>query len=470
MEKESVSIENEEERVNATEVYDVIINDRSTNDIKVNSKAEENDEHSDEEDREGNSEVDDLKESVDDVNKLLAAQAHAIEVFEMIKHLETEMEVIIVDGLDEDCFMFYLYCYLQEILQNKTESNNSEETTTTEPLDEIRMTTAKDNSPEIEEEGTEDDTDVDEEIEQLRSKVELLREKGNKIKDAIVEQTKLLLSEESLLSRLRTRILLSSLRKMRNKGNKKSVTLSKKQQQFLSSLNGLENLLEDLKDTDNFVRQELQQRRNVKKIKLILPRKKIRQGKDSILDHPTIIGVDSLTGELEDYEDLPTIIVEEEAGDTEPDTILVKDYEVDLDPNIEEVLVAVPAPVPRPVLAHRPSPHLHGHIIQHPRHHQYPVPRYPDPYHPHPHQEPYHHHQEPDHPPPHLAYHPPPQAPYHPRTYHAYHHPYPRYDLPQPLRHTPGQPPPPPPEPHITLTGELLAGFEHINGHFIHAK
>ena len=110
MEKESVSIENEEERVNATEVYDVIINDRSTNDIKVNSKAEENDEHSDEEDREGNSEVDDLKESVDDVNKLLAAQAHAIEVFEMIKHLETEMEVIILDGLDEECFMFSIYC------------------------------------------------------------------------------------------------------------------------------------------------------------------------------------------------------------------------------------------------------------------------------------------------------------------------------------------------------------------------
>ena len=104
-----MSIENEEERVNATEVYDVIINDRSTNDIKVNSKAEENDEHSDEEDREGNSEVDDLKESVDDVNKLLAAQAHAIEVFEMIKHLETEMEVIILDGLDEDCFMFSIY-------------------------------------------------------------------------------------------------------------------------------------------------------------------------------------------------------------------------------------------------------------------------------------------------------------------------------------------------------------------------
>ena len=124
MEKESVSIENEEERVNATEVYDVIINDRSTNDIKVNSKAEEKDEHSDEEDREGNSEVDDLKESVEDVNKLLAAQAHAIEVFEMIKHLETEMEVIILDGLDEDCFMFSIYIVIfrrfYRIRQNQT--------------------------------------------------------------------------------------------------------------------------------------------------------------------------------------------------------------------------------------------------------------------------------------------------------------------------------------------------------------
>ena len=119
-----MSIENEEERVNATEVYDVIINDRSTNDIKVNSKAEEDDEHSDEEDREGNSEVDDLKESVDDVNKLLAAQAHAIEVFEMIKHLETEMEVIILDGLDEDCFMFSIYIVIfrrfYRIRQNQT--------------------------------------------------------------------------------------------------------------------------------------------------------------------------------------------------------------------------------------------------------------------------------------------------------------------------------------------------------------
>ena len=44
-------------------------------------------------DDEGDSEVSDLNESVDDVNKLLAAQARAIEVFEMIKHLEVEMEV-----------------------------------------------------------------------------------------------------------------------------------------------------------------------------------------------------------------------------------------------------------------------------------------------------------------------------------------------------------------------------------------
>ena len=64
-------------------------NDRESNDIKVNTNLEDNEGADDE----GDSEVSDLNESVDDVNKLLAAQARAIEVFEMIKHLEVEMEV-----------------------------------------------------------------------------------------------------------------------------------------------------------------------------------------------------------------------------------------------------------------------------------------------------------------------------------------------------------------------------------------
>merc|ERR1719232_1023925 len=184
------------------------------------------------------------------------------------------------------------------MLKNKTKSK-SLETTTTEPVEDVRTTTKKtDDSPEPDfEEGSGDNNEADAEIQKLQSKVKLLREKGNRIKDAIIEQTKLLLSEESLLSRLRTKILMRSLRKMRNKDNQKTVTLSKRQQQFLISLQGLENLLNDLRNTDTNVRDELQQRRKVKKIKLSLPRKQIRKGKDSILDHPTIIGVESLNEE-----------------------------------------------------------------------------------------------------------------------------------------------------------------------------
>ena len=89
MEKETQNIENEDLIENATEKYDVIINDRESNDIEVNTNLEDNEGADDE----GDSEVSDLNESVDDVNKLLAAQARAIEVFEMIKHLEVEMEV-----------------------------------------------------------------------------------------------------------------------------------------------------------------------------------------------------------------------------------------------------------------------------------------------------------------------------------------------------------------------------------------
>ena len=344
------------------------------------------------------------------------------------------------------------------MLKNKTEFSNSEETTTTEPIEEIKITTAKIDVDAEREEDTIDNIEADVEIENLRSKVQLLKEKGNRIKDAIIEQTKLLLSEESLLSRLRTRILMSGLRKMRNKENKKTVTLSKRQQMFLISLQGLETLLNDLRNTDINVREELQQRRKVKKIKLSLPKKKTRKGKDSILDHPTIIGVDSLNEELEDYEDLPTIIVEEDqAPDTEP-RIVVKDYELDLDPIIEEVLVAVPEPAVLP----RPPPHLHGHVLQrpHPKHHH----RYHEHYNP---PRGHYHH-------PHESYHPYPQETYHPpaypQHYPAYPRPYPeQYHHPAPLLHSPGPPPPPPPEPHITLTGELLAGFEHINGHFINA-
>ena len=353
---------------------------------------------------------------------------------------------------------------IQEMLHNKTEISSSEETTTTEPIEEIQITTAKITPETVEEDFGDSDADI--EIEKLRAKVKLLREKGNRIKDAIIEQTKLLLSEESLLSRLRNRIVLNSLRNMRNKGNKKTVTLPKRQRQFLISLQGLESLLNDLRDANTG--EDLQQRRKVKKIKLSLPEKKIREGKDSILDHPTIIGVDTLNEELEDYEDIPTIIVEE-AVDTEPDTIVVKDYELDLDPIPEGVLVAVPDPAELP----RHPPNLHGHVLRRPHTPHYHHTHYHEPYNPPSPPQQYHEpYYNPPTPPPqyHYPYEsrphiPEPYSPPRPRHYPAY----PPQPLASPLLHRPGPPPPPPPEPHITLTGELLAGFEHINGHFINA-
>ena len=89
MEKETESVENVQNIENATEIYDVFINDRGSNGIEINTKQEDKETA----DVESDSEVNDLKESVDDVNKLLAAEARAIQVFEMIKHLEVEMEV-----------------------------------------------------------------------------------------------------------------------------------------------------------------------------------------------------------------------------------------------------------------------------------------------------------------------------------------------------------------------------------------
>ena len=68
---------------NATNIYDVIINDRDTNDVIVNEDNTEAPTNN----------LEDDEEEDDDISKLLAAQVHAIEVFNMIKDLETEMKV-----------------------------------------------------------------------------------------------------------------------------------------------------------------------------------------------------------------------------------------------------------------------------------------------------------------------------------------------------------------------------------------
>ena len=69
-----------------TQVYDVVINDRTTSDIVINDNSNRT---SDEDKLES-----DLTKSFgNDIHKLLAAQAHAIEVFNMIEDLEAEMMV-----------------------------------------------------------------------------------------------------------------------------------------------------------------------------------------------------------------------------------------------------------------------------------------------------------------------------------------------------------------------------------------
>ena len=80
-----VDVDNLEE-FNNTKFYDVIINDRTKNDIIVTD-----DEIIVTDDDENQSSKN--KSSVSDVKKLLAAQAHAIEVLNMIEHLEVEMKV-----------------------------------------------------------------------------------------------------------------------------------------------------------------------------------------------------------------------------------------------------------------------------------------------------------------------------------------------------------------------------------------
>ena len=63
------------EDVTEASIYDLIINDRTSNNVTKVSESE------------------DSSTEAEDVKKLLAAQVHAIEVFNMIKDLEVEMKV-----------------------------------------------------------------------------------------------------------------------------------------------------------------------------------------------------------------------------------------------------------------------------------------------------------------------------------------------------------------------------------------
>ena len=342
----------------------------------------------------------------------------------------------------------------------------------------------------MEEDQEEDEADEREnEIEELQLKIKILKEKGEKIRDAIIEQTKLLLSEESLLSQLRTQIMLRQLKqRQRQKKPKKKIRipsrgLTKKQEEFLQDVRGLERLLQDLQRTDSVVVQELQQGKQIN-IRVRMPGEETRSGKDSILDHPTISGLDDpFPAELEEYEDLPVIVVEEEYSDYSGQgdgEVVIRDYEVELEPPVPAV-AAPPPPArvhghvlqPHHAPHHAPPYRHHHHHHQRPYHHtpQYyteyqpvPVPQPPPPPPPPPPTEYYKEYSPAPHPPPEYYpdyTHPPVPPPVPVPQHHEYYHPHPR-----PLLHQPGPPPPPPPEPHITLTGELLRGFEHMGGGF----
>lgn len=243
----------------------------------------------------------------------------------------------------------------------------------------------------VETDNVSESENIEAEIRELQQRLAELTARGEKVREMIVEQTRLLLGEESALNKVRRNKIREKV-----KQNKKTAVgssqseLSDEQEGFLKDLLDLENLLKALRQTDKIVFRELRKRKKRPRTKSKLERVK---STDSILDHPVI--------SLDKESDIPTIVVEEGLEDEvlleyEDDTPLVI---------VEETVVPRPAPVP------------HGHFLYSPR-------------------------------PRHRARHPPPSL--------RHHYSYPQY----PQQYPP--PYPPPQEPHITLTGSLLRGFEGL--------
>ena len=267
--------------------------------------------------------------------------------------------------------------------------------------------------PEVSEDLSDDDddggggggdvADVDAEIAELERSLAVLTARGERVREMIVEQTRLLLGEESRLSQAREEI------KQNTKTTSQS-SLSPEQEEFLQDLLGLENILAALRQTDKAVFRELRKRKKRPRDKSELERDKTS---DSILDHPTIVGVDDpLVVNLEADYDVPTIIVEEEdLGDQ-----VVVEYE-------DDVPLLLPQPPRQPpalhghFLYHHPAPAVPHHQDHHPRHYPEPRPRYPGHYD--------------------GRY---PDQQYYPQHYETLYQ----------------------GEPHITLTGSLLRGFENL--------
>ena len=317
-------------------------------------------------------------------------------------------------------------------------ANENIETTTTEipeTIESVEITTFRNNIKDMVEDN---DNDVANEIKILQAKVKQLQARGQKVRDAIIEQTKLLLSEESLLSEMRTRMVLRQLQ--RQKQRQKTTQTKLKQQNILKDLESLENLLKDLRNSEVDDVNNLKNSRKKLRKKLNLSSEKDKSDSDSILSHPSITGLDDpFADDFVEYEEIPTIVVDDEH---KVDPVIINEYEIELDPVPQEQVFVVPV---------EPSPttHLHGHFLKQKNpHRQYQYRNYDQYYHNQKTYRNYPHYpplaQQPhylqSHPEPEY-YHPPPQEP-------AY--------FQEPIIR----------EPHVTLTGSLLRGFEHLGRNF----
>ena len=157
---------------------------------------------------------------------------------------------------------------------------NTTETTTT-------TTTTTESSNEIEADSSET------EIAALQEKLDLLNQRSDLIKAAILKQTRLLLGERAELSKTVTR--------------QKAGQLSVEQREILEELLELQNSLDQLKEDDRLEKTN-----------------EAQLAGENILSHPTIIGLDQ-PADIEEY-DIPAIIVdyEDEGG-------VAVEYDVEID-------------------------------------------------------------------------------------------------------------------------------------------
>ena len=281
------------------------------------------------------------------------------------------------------------------------------------------------------EEEDDDETDTEAEIADLQRKLAVLTERGERVREMIVEQTRLLLGEESLLTTIRTQKVRDQVKL--NTKTTSGASLTADQEEFLQDLLGLEDILKALREADKDVFRELRRRRKKR------PRtnSELDKTSNSILEHPTIAGVD--VPDYADY-DVPTIIVEENVGDE-----VVLEYEDDVPVVVVEEAVAVPRPTRLP-------PGLHGHYL-YPKAVRYQQHGRPRPL--------YHEHQtQPHHDSPSQEYYSQPQPePLYPGHYSQHDPPYyEHYSQPHEQSYQS--------IPHITLTGSLIRGFENLGRGF----